>query len=49
MVVSHETGMLRDLCNRAILLEDGRIAAEGDISSMLDRYAGSLMPAKATP
>jgi lipopolysaccharide transport system ATP-binding protein len=49
MLVSHDNSILRELCNRAILLEDGRIAADGDISNVLDRYARRQKPAGATP
>jgi lipopolysaccharide transport system ATP-binding protein len=45
MLVSHDNTILRDLCNRAILLENGTIAADGDIVSVLDRYTQRLEPA----
>jgi ABC-type polysaccharide/polyol phosphate transport system ATPase subunit len=37
---SHDPSMLRMFCNKAILLKTGSIVAEGDVESVLARYAG---------
>jgi len=42
LFVSHNMTAIRKLCSRAILLERGRIVADGPTESVLDRYLGSL-------
>jgi ABC-type polysaccharide/polyol phosphate transport system ATPase subunit len=39
VLASHNPEVLRRFCNRAILLESGRVVESGDLSSVLDRYA----------
>lgn len=39
LLVSHDPGVLKELCRRAIALESGRIIADGDVASVLERYA----------
>jgi lipopolysaccharide transport system ATP-binding protein len=38
LFVSHNTGVIAQLCNKALLLESGRIAASGGTASVIDRY-----------
>jgi ABC-type polysaccharide/polyol phosphate transport system ATPase subunit len=38
VLVSHNLGQVREMCNRAIWLADGQIQAQGDVGSVLDRY-----------
>jgi lipopolysaccharide transport system ATP-binding protein len=38
LFVSHNMAAVQRLCNRAILLEDGRIASDGDVTSVIDKY-----------
>jgi ABC-type polysaccharide/polyol phosphate transport system ATPase subunit len=35
---SHDTAVLRQYCNRAVLLQEGSIVAEGEVGAVLDRY-----------
>ena len=44
VLASHNLTLLKRVCDRAILLSEGRIAAEGAVDEIVDRYA----PAKAT-
>ena len=38
VLASHSTGLLRDICNRGIVLERGRLVYAGDITSSLKYY-----------
>ena len=38
MIVTHEMDMVRRLCDRAMLLHEGRVVAEGDAAHVADRY-----------
>ena len=38
VLASHSTGLLRDICNRAIVIERGRLVHSGDITSSLKYY-----------
>jgi lipopolysaccharide transport system ATP-binding protein len=40
--VSHHLAQVRQLCNRAIMLADGRVVADGDVSSVVDTYLRHL-------
>ncbi|MCK1388100.1 ABC transporter ATP-binding protein [Bradyrhizobium sp. 21] len=40
VLASHDIDLIRSICNRAILLEEGRIAAAGAIDEILGRYLG---------
>jgi ABC-type polysaccharide/polyol phosphate transport system ATPase subunit len=42
VLASHSTDLLRRWCNRGLLLQQGRIATQGDIEEVLKAYAGSL-------
>lgn len=41
--VSHDLGLVKQLCDRAIFLMDGRVAAEGEPSDVINRYVGSVL------
>ena len=43
LFVSHDPGAIRALCNRAILLNDGRMEADGAPSEVLNRYQKIIM------
>lgn len=38
LFVSHDTNAVKSLCSRAILLQDGRMAADGDSEVVLEKY-----------
>ena len=38
LFVSHNMGAVRSLCTRAILLEEGRLVADGDPDTTIDKY-----------
>ena len=41
--VSHDLGLVKQICNRAIFLLDGRIHEEGDPSDVINRYIGMVL------
>lgn len=41
VMASHDVELIRSTCNRAILLEEGRIAATGTTDEVLGRYLGA--------
>lgn len=43
VLVSHDLGLVKQLCDRAIFLMDGRVQAEGDPSDVINRYVGSVL------
>jgi lipopolysaccharide transport system ATP-binding protein len=43
LFVSHDLGLVKQLSDRAILLLDGRIAAEGTPSDVINRYIGVVL------
>ena len=43
LVVSHEPYIVRAFCDRAVMLRDGRIVAEGPSSEIADAYLASLV------
>lgn len=45
VLASHDGSVLREYCNRAIMLREGRVIAEGGVDEILDVYASS----RATP
>jgi homopolymeric O-antigen transport system ATP-binding protein len=47
LFVSHDPGAIRALCSRAILLNGGRVEADGAPSDVLDRYQKVIMAAEA--
>jgi len=42
VLVSHNETMIREICDRLILIENGTIIAEGDVDAVLTRYSGQL-------
>jgi lipopolysaccharide transport system ATP-binding protein len=38
LFVSHNTTAIKTLCTRAVLFENGRLTADGDVDSVVDRY-----------
>ena len=48
LFVSHDTGAIRALCSRAILLSGGRIEFDGKPSDALNRYQKLIMSREAT-
>src|SRR4030081_1142796 len=42
VLASHSADLLRKWCNRGILLQHGRIAAQGDINDVIDAYTGAV-------
>lgn len=42
VLASHSIGLLRDLCNKGIVLEQGRLVHAGDIGSALEAYHGLM-------
>jgi lipopolysaccharide transport system ATP-binding protein len=49
LFVSHHLAALRALCTRALWLEDGRIAAEGDVAPVVDAYLAASHQLADTP
>lgn len=47
VLASHSTGLLRDICNRGIVLERGRLVHAGDITSSLKYYHKLLAQLRA--
>jgi ABC-type polysaccharide/polyol phosphate transport system ATPase subunit len=45
VVVSHDLGQVRELCTRAIWLENGRIREEGPVHQVADAYEASALAA----
>jgi lipopolysaccharide transport system ATP-binding protein len=41
LFVSHNMGAVLGLCNRAILLDEGKILTDGPVSSVVDQYMGA--------
>ena len=38
VIVSHSLGSIRKLCNRAIWINEGKVAMDGDCNKVLDEY-----------
>jgi len=47
VLASHSTGLLRDICNKGIVLEKGRCVHFGDIASALEHYHELLAQLRA--
>ena len=43
--VTHNVNVVRDLCNRAVWLDDGRIRAEGDVDDVATEYRAATTQA----
>jgi lipopolysaccharide transport system ATP-binding protein len=48
LFVSHNLGVVRELCERAMVLAGGRLVFDGGVVDGLRRYADSLEPTKAS-
>jgi methyl coenzyme M reductase system subunit A2 len=46
LVVSHMPEVHKDICDRMLLLEKGRIVEEGDTKSVIDKFLAPLEPVK---
>jgi ABC-type polysaccharide/polyol phosphate transport system ATPase subunit len=44
LLVSHDASAVRALCDRAVWLEAGRVMADGEATTVLERYAGQAAP-----
>jgi len=42
VLVSHQVDLLRELCDRLVLIHDGATEMEGDVESVLSRYFGAV-------
>ena len=42
LFVSHDEHMVRRLCSRALLIDGGHLAADGDVNDVMARYASAL-------
>jgi ABC-type polysaccharide/polyol phosphate transport system ATPase subunit len=40
VLASHSDGLIKDMCNKAVLMEQGRITPTGDVDDVLDKYHG---------
>ena len=38
VIVSHNLDQVKDLCNRAVWIKDGRIEMDGDPDKVIDKY-----------
>jgi ABC-type polysaccharide/polyol phosphate transport system ATPase subunit len=47
VLASHSVGLLRDICNKGIVLEGGKLVYSGDITSSLKRYHDLLAQLRA--
>lgn len=43
VIVTHALGVVRDLCDRAIWLDEGKIQAEGSVEHVLQQYTTQVM------
>jgi lipopolysaccharide transport system ATP-binding protein len=41
LFVSHQMTAIKSLCTRAILMENGQVALDGDVDQVVDRYLGA--------
>lgn len=49
VLASHNAKLMRDVCNKGIVLDQGRVVYFGDIDAALDVYTGSALPKVAPP
>ena len=43
LIVSHDTVQIREMCDRAMWMRDGRIVATGDPENVVDQYENAMM------
>src|SRR5438067_13929329 len=48
LFVSHNMSAVRTLCDRAILLNDGRVAADGAVEAVVTQYLAEAIKASAS-
>lgn len=46
VIASHSAGLMQEVCNRAVLVDKGRITMDGEVGEVLRAYGGSRRPAK---
>ncbi len=46
LFVSHNLGMVESLCDRAVMMLDGKIAADGEVSDVVETYLKTITPEK---
>lgn len=49
VLVSHVEAVIRELCDRAILIENGKIAAHGDVDAVYARYKSGQKASRPQP
>jgi lipopolysaccharide transport system ATP-binding protein len=49
VLISHNMGAIQRVCNRALLLDNGRVAAEGPTKDVVEDYHRLTAPQSATP
>ena len=49
LIVSHDPQVIRSFCDRALLLEEGRIILMGDAGDVADRYVSMLTRGTTNP
>jgi ABC-type glutathione transport system ATPase component len=49
VLASHSDDLILQMCNRAIMLEHGRIVADGDPQEIIERYRESTAKAAEQP
>ncbi|MCU0706204.1 MAG: ABC transporter ATP-binding protein [Fimbriiglobus sp.] len=47
VMVSHDLNSIREMCNRAVWLEQGRVMAQGDPRAVVEAYKASIAPVSA--
>ena len=48
VIVSHSFGLMKNICDRLILLEDGVVKASGDPAYVIDVYHGKAEPVSSS-
>lgn len=43
VIASHSRQLIKDICNKAVLLEHGKILAFGDVDEIFDKYTSSIV------
>ena len=49
VLASHSDDLILQMCNRAIMLEHGRIVADGEPKEIIERYRESIAKAAEQP
>jgi ABC-type polysaccharide/polyol phosphate transport system ATPase subunit len=48
VLATHSDGMIRSMCNRAMLMEQGRVITSGNVDPVIDAYYGRTTEAQAS-